>query len=80
MKILIPRQLFLADFFVKDVCRVGQLDKTCKYLTIGENGFVCAKLLPGAKELIDHHKANFIAKGNNCPGIPMLDPKFIRGN
>ena len=78
--IVIPRQLYIEREYAEKVCRIGQFDKTCRYLAVGENGYTCAKLIPAARYLIDAQKETYTAQGDNCPGVPMFDPKHIRGN
>jgi hypothetical protein len=75
-----PPQLFLPSWFAREICLMGQLDKTCKYLSVGENGYSCCKLIPEIREKIDELSKTFTAKGDNCPGTPMINPKFIRNN
>lgn len=75
-----PPQLFLPDWFADQICLVGQGKKTCIYLTVGENGFTCAKLIPNASKAINERRKTFTAQGDNCPGTPMINPSTIRGN
>lgn len=78
---MIPRKhLFIPDIWVQKVCRVGQTDLACKYLGMGENGFFCTKTHPKLKAQVDDLADHFIAKGDNCGGIEMVDFNTIRNN
>jgi hypothetical protein len=60
----------LSDEHVNNICKMGQKAECCRYLTIGANGFSCAKLTE-LKPTIDDRVASkqFTAKGDNCPGV-----------
>lgn len=51
---------------VKNVCKIGRGADCCKYLTVGSNGFECAKLT-SLKLAIDR-RDNMNAKSDNCEG------------
>ncbi len=57
------------------VCRVGEGDATCAFLTFG-SGWLCAKAMPGVMATIlgrlDAGTLN--AKGDNCSGPPDFTP------
>jgi hypothetical protein len=50
------------------VCKKGCGEKTCKYISLTINGFVCIKNTP-LKQKIDSQSDKFKAKGNNCEGL-----------
>lgn len=72
-----PR-LFLEDKILHEKCLIGQMAKCCKFLVAGHNGFACGKLDRELRRQID--KLKFIAKGDNCDGIPMLNGDKISRN
>lgn len=55
---------------VKNVCKIGQESKCCKYLVAGSQGFECMKLNPANKNVIDTNWAQHphVAQGDNCEG------------
>jgi hypothetical protein len=54
-----------------EICKRGQGAECCRYLAVYE-GFRCAKLTDGLREMIDKRSAEGTmgAKGDNCEGIP----------
>jgi len=74
----ITGKLFLEDSIVSGICLLGRGSECCKYLVAGASGFECAKLRPDLKAEID--SLNFIAKGDNCEGIRMLNTSKILEN
>lgn len=57
---------------VKDICKIGQKDKCCRYLVASGRGFECAK----HTELKDHLDErvltdSIVAQGDNCEGYDM---------
>lgn len=55
--------------YVNKICKIGQLEKCCRYLSLGENGFQCLKFTGLAYILDVRVKENtIIAKGDNCEG------------
>lgn len=57
-----------------DVCKRGQGADCCRYLAV-HNGWRCAKLTDGLREMIDKRIAEGTmgAQGDNCPGVPFDD-------
>lgn len=62
----------MADIPIKilrDTCKVGQGEKCCRYVVVGEHGIVCCK---GSNlgHAIDVRvkEGKMVAKGDNCPG------------
>ncbi len=53
---------------IKEVCKIGQGKDCCRYLTMGPNGFECAKLNLGLMLTIDARVESMNAKGDNCEG------------
>jgi hypothetical protein len=56
---------------LKDVCKIGQRESTCRHLFAGTSGFECGKLDPQLKELQDAraYADLVLAKGDNCDGV-----------
>lgn len=52
---------------VKEVCKIGQEARCCKYLLGGAKGFECGKVIPAAKLYLDQ-RTDMVAKGDNCDG------------
>ena len=38
---------------LQDICKFGQKEKCCRYISLGAGGFICAKLNPGMKAQLD---------------------------
>jgi hypothetical protein len=76
----IPDWLCLAQAHAEEVCKLGQGPATCRYLTLGENGWFCAKLDKKLKGDIDRQQETFMAKGDNCDGIRMISAKLVNNN
>ena len=57
----------------KNVCKAGQGEECCRYLSSGITGLICLKLDSVFKEKVDERVANgyFIAKSDNCEGIKL---------
>lgn len=55
---------------VKTVCKMGQGEKCCRYLGMGEHGFECLKKDELHKASIDLKWAteSHVAQGDNCDG------------
>jgi len=53
---------------LKEVCKIGQGNDTCRYVVIGADGFHCTKLT-SIKSTIDKRVNKMTAKGDNCNGI-----------
>jgi len=62
------------DQKIKEVCKLGQKEATCRYLMAGPAGFECAKNTKIARALIDARveAGDFVAQGDNCDGEPPL--------
>jgi hypothetical protein len=62
----------LTDDQVRFVCRLGKGHKTCSYLCLKEEGFVCGKSDPKIKLTIDSRRdaGKMAARGNHCLGPP----------
>jgi hypothetical protein len=54
-----------------DVCKIGQKEKTCRYILMNKDGIFCGKTDEKIKGLLDDRASQnkMIAKGNNCKGI-----------
>lgn len=60
---------------ITSVCKRGQGSETCRYLSFGGQGFVCAKGTD-IGTIIDRRSAEgtMKSKGNNCSGPPNFTP------
>jgi hypothetical protein len=58
----------ITDEYVKETCRPGQGEKTCRYLLMGPEGWECGKMDPSAKIIIDRRVGGMAAKADNCEG------------
>ena len=52
-----------------EVCLLGGREKTCRYLTMGQDGFQCVKKEPSLKATLDERGDSMTAQGDNCDGI-----------
>ena len=61
--------VLLDDDYVENICKIGQQEKTCRYLLMGPHGWCCGKL-SHLKEYFDQRVANgaMLARGDNCEG------------
>lgn len=53
--------------WAKYICRIGQGHATCRYLTMGINGWSCEKLTPLAG-VLDTRVNTMTAQADNCEG------------
>jgi hypothetical protein len=55
---------------LKEVCKIGQGDKCCRYVYADGDGIQCAKLDDAFRTMIDTKVALglFVAIGDNCGG------------
>ena len=58
------------DAHVKAACRPGAGADTCRYLTMGPDGWNCAKTDEGVKRQLDARVARGLmtSRGDNCEG------------
>lgn len=63
--------------YIADTCKAGQGPATCRYITMGADGWACAKLLPLLKATIDNKvsRGTMKAQGDNCPGVDDLEAR-----
>jgi hypothetical protein len=60
---------------LRNVCKIGQKEQTCRYLYAGQTGFECVKLDQDFKHLQDQRVEKGIAAalgqgtGDNCDGV-----------
>ncbi len=60
----------LTDARVKDTCKMGQGEACCRFLTIGDDGWSCAKLTLLAGHMNPRVAMNTMtARGDNCDGV-----------
>lgn len=64
----------LKEKYVKEVCRLSQGEKTCRYLRSSPGGWHCIKGSPSEKAETEKHRAlgAMNAMGDNCSGPPKL--------
>lgn len=62
----------LTKEYIKDTCKIGQGNNTCRYLLCGPNGFECGKL-GASKGVIDSRVDYMTAKSDNCEGVDNHD-------
>ena len=62
----------LGEEWIKDICKIGQGEATCKYLVVAPTGIQCAKMDPSLRMTIDQRADKMNAKGDCCSGVPML--------
>jgi hypothetical protein len=58
------------------VCKIGQKEKTCRYISLSKIGYVCMKHSP-AKEQLDKLviQKRMLAQSDNCNGFGRLNDK-----
>lgn len=75
---------FPSEDHAKEICKLGQGEKTCRYLVVGEKGFKCGKYNFVRGAIDERSEAGTMnAKGNNCEGIVDLFSKNanrLKGN
>jgi hypothetical protein len=63
------------DEYRANVCQLGHGSKCCRYLTMGADGFKCAKRT-SLRFTIDARASTMNAQGDNCDGIYEPQPPF----
>ena len=60
------------------VCKISCGEKTCRYIGLGVNGFICSKHTE-LRNILDKKATEdkMVAKGNNCDGFGL---ELSRGN
>jgi len=67
---LSDRERHISNDQLRNVCLIAQLERTCRYITTGKNGFACAKGTSMGDIFDDLAKNNkMIAKSDNCEGL-----------
>lgn len=61
--------------YLATVCKAGQGPACCRYITMGSDGWACAKIDPKLKAIIDTRQYAMKAKGDNCEGITDLNER-----
>jgi hypothetical protein len=54
--------------YMSEVCKIGQRNDCCRYLTAQPDGIKCVKDDPSLKPLLDKQVPRMTAKGDNCEG------------
>ena len=58
--------------YVMNTCKLGQGAECCRYLTMGIDGWECAKNKPLARIIDERFKADMMnAQGDNCEGVEL---------
>lgn len=62
---------------IKEVCKVGQGHKCCRYLVVGSDGFECTRMTVQGKAIMDARVLSMTARADNCKGhtIEFLNQK-----
>ena len=61
----------ITEEHLKKICRIGQGNKCCRYITVGPKGFACVKHTSTSKYLDSRVRNNdMVAQGDNCDGYP----------
>lgn len=63
------------DAYRTETCKIGQGAECCRYLTMGADGFSCAKRT-SLRYTIDNRVRKMNAKGDNCDGVYRPQPAF----
>jgi hypothetical protein len=55
---------------LKNVCKIGQKQKACRYISLCQHGYVCMKKSP-VKQILDQRvlDGKMVATGDNCEGL-----------
>jgi hypothetical protein len=59
----------ITNEYTKEICKPGQMKKTCRYLLMGPKGWECGKTDPRTKVSIDNRVASMSAQSDNCDGV-----------
>lgn len=54
---------------LNNICKIGQYEQCCRYITAGPEGICCEKLNNKMKHILDMRVHNMVAKGDNCQGV-----------
>ena len=68
--LVLKHEKTMNNHIVKNVCKIGQREKCCKYLVMSPDGFECMKVSESNKKVIDDAwaKDEHVAQGDNCDG------------
>jgi len=67
---LLDKQKKIPKAHLEGVCKIGQKDKTCRYIALSKIGYVCMKKSPAKKKLDEMvREDNMIAQSDNCEGL-----------
>ena len=62
---------------LQSVCKIEQKEKTCRYISLSKNGYVCMKKSPVKLELDDMVNNNKMsAQADNCEGLGVINDKI----
>ena len=64
----------ISDDLLKNTCKIQHGTQTCRYIVMGEVGFICVKgtqLQSSIDNLV--MKKQMVARGDNCPGVNKVD-------
>jgi len=55
---------------LNSVCKIEQLEKTCRYISLSQIGYVCMKKTPAKQKLDEMVKEEKMkARSDNCEGL-----------
>jgi hypothetical protein len=58
-----------ANDYIKTICKMSTGATTCKYLAMDSSGFICGKVIPAIKGVVDSKvPGEMRAQGDNCAG------------
>lgn len=59
----------ISEIHLKQVCKIGQGNEYCRYVTVGHEGIQCAKHT-GLSRVLDAkvNAGEMVAQGDNCAG------------
>lgn len=67
----LPKLPIIDDERLKTICKMGQGKDCCIFILAGLHGIECCKNSPVHANLILESKADMVAQGDNCEGLPL---------
>lgn len=65
---------FMTDTRLKLVCKLGQREQCCRYLGYSTEGWMCFRIIPALKQMVDERSKEQTMKakgdGDGCEGDP----------
>ncbi len=73
---LLDEERKISKAHLQAVCQVEKKEKTCRYIGLSKNGFVCMKKSPVKAKLDEMvREKNMIAAADNCEGLGVINEK-----